>query len=129
MCNRPLVGGEIGYKVDEVCVNPDTVSYQERLTGLYDSGLLERLRSRRSPIILEVGSGYGALAFYIKRILPHARLYLVDIPTSLMFAGCYLVMADPLKHIQVVSDAARNVVDYGLVAAGNFGYWTLGQST
>ena len=93
ICDPPLVAGEVGYRVGRYCVNRDTVAYQERMTVLLHLGLLERLKSRERPVIVEIGGGYGALAYFIKRVVPHARYFIIDLPQSLMFSGCYLTLA------------------------------------
>lgn len=93
VCDPPLVMGEVGYQVGPHCVNRDVVSYQERINLLRDFGEIERLRSLRQPVILEIGGGYGGLAYFLKRLVPHATYVIVDLPRSLIFSGCYLAVA------------------------------------
>lgn len=99
----PLVAGEVGFKVDGACVNRDVVAYQERLFLLHWSGILDRLRRIERPRILEIGGGYGALAYFLTRALPDADYVVVDLPSSLMYSGCYLTVAQT-THAVGVSD-------------------------
>lgn len=103
ICNPPLVCGEMGYRVGEYCVNRDVVCYQERINALVKGGLLQKLLSKPKPVILEIGGGYGALAYFIKKIVPSARYYIVDLPSSLLFSGCYLTIALPNEQTTVYS--------------------------
>lgn len=88
------------------------------MVALFRSGLLERLRPGNGATVIEIGGGYGALAYFIKRMLPGARYFIVDIPTSLMFAGCYLALADPGRSIGVLPGMASSL-DYCLVPASS----------
>lgn len=59
----PCALGEIGWLVDGGIVTYDIIVYQERMTLLYQSGVIEYLkRLGRPPRILEIGAGHGALA-------------------------------------------------------------------
>jgi hypothetical protein len=94
--------GEIGWVIDGKIVNHDTNVYLERLALLAETGMLSAMRGRGNqplgsrdnspgrPCILEIGSGYGGLAHYLRTLIPDARYYLVDIPESLLFAAIYL---------------------------------------
>jgi hypothetical protein len=107
--NPPPIMGEIGVMIDGVIVNPDTVVYQERISLLYHAGVfasLAAIATTRSPVILEVGSGFGALASHIKRICPAATYICCDIAESLAFAATYLTAACPDHPQEVVEDGA-----------------------
>ena len=90
----PPVFGEVGWLADGKIINHDTWAYLERMVLLAESGRLWEMRNRpaggRPPHILEIGSGYGGLAYHIKKLVPHARYFCVDIPESLLFSSCYL---------------------------------------
>jgi hypothetical protein len=82
--------GEIGFMVDRHLVNRDIVAYQERLAILMNSGVIEALRGRSQLGILEIGAGFGGLAYRLKRLLPGAIYYICDLPESLVFSSVYL---------------------------------------
>jgi SAM-dependent methyltransferase len=93
----PARFGEVGWRFGGNLVNPDVVSYLERVALLADCGVLWDLRGRarhspraRRPHILEIGSGYGGLAHYLKELIPEARYFCVDLPESLLFSSGYL---------------------------------------
>jgi hypothetical protein len=113
IATAPLVAGEVGYKVDGRCVNRDVVTYQERLLLLHWSGLLDWLRRLERPRILEIGGGYGALALFLTGLLPNAEYVIVDLPSSLMYSGCYLTVAQTSHAVEVAggrrSDAPRRI--------------------
>jgi putative sugar O-methyltransferase len=65
--------------------------YQRHLTALYRSGAIDRLAKLGRPInILEIGAGYGPLAYFIKRIFPDSRYHVIDLAESLIFSSVYL---------------------------------------
>jgi len=115
----PLVMGEIGHEVGGRCVNLDTVSYQERINLLHESGLLSRLREQPHPVILEIGAGYGALASHLLKVVPRATYLLVDLPRSLIFSLCYLATTLPGLAGSVHDGSARALEAGSWVAVPN----------
>lgn len=103
----PKILGEIGWDVDGSLVNHDTYVYQERLNLLYEAGIIDWLRKKVKASggvnILEVGAGYGGLAYYLKHIVPEANYYICDIPESLLFSSLYLAI--------VCSEYSRTIYD------------------
>ena len=92
--------GEIGWKVDGRIVTWDTCVHVERLALLYEGGLLQQNHPRsviqKKPLtILEIGAGFGGLAYYLKKILPQVRYYVLDVPESLIFSAIYLSVLFP----------------------------------
>lgn len=91
----PQKFGEVGWRWRGKIVNHDTVAYLERLALLYEIGLLDRddpksLLKRDDVTIVEIGSGYGGLACFIRQLLPNARYIAVDLPESLAYSSIYL---------------------------------------
>lgn len=85
----PLMCGEHGWRVSGVILNPDTLVYQERISLLYDAGVIGKLKR---PRILEIGGGYGALARALWPMVGRGLYVICDLPESLMFAGLYLTL-------------------------------------
>lgn len=115
IAKAPKCLGEIGWDVDGSPVNYDIYSYQERLNFLYETGIMNYLRRKVETDavvnILEIGAGYGGLAYHIKRILPKANYYICDVPESLLFSSLYLgITRSDCKH--TIYDAAdKSVID------------------
>jgi hypothetical protein len=94
----PRILGECGWEVNGGIVNEDVIMYQRHITSLYLHGLVASLRSLKEPTILEIGGGYGALAYFLKKLLPQVRYYMVDLPESLVFPAVYLKTVMP-EHV------------------------------
>src|SRR6516162_3848256 len=60
--------GEVGWNEGGRIVNHDTYAYQERIALLHASGGIDHLQgilaTGRAPRVLEIGGGYGALAYH-----------------------------------------------------------------
>lgn len=87
--------GETGYEINGGLFNRDVLATQSHVTTLHRSAILPALRARQHTRILEIGSGYGALAHALKLALPSATYFLLDIPESLVFAAVYLGITMP----------------------------------
>jgi hypothetical protein len=68
----------------------DRAALLERLRALHRSRVLLGLYRMPSPLMLEIGAGYGALAIALKHALPLATYVIIDLPDSLALSGCYL---------------------------------------
>jgi hypothetical protein len=88
----PNILGECGWWIDSALVNADVVDYQERINLIDNGGLIDRLSDKR-PRILEIGGGYGALAYALASILNPSQYVICDLPESLLFSGLYLSTA------------------------------------
>jgi putative sugar O-methyltransferase len=119
ICNAPLVGGEIGFRVGNRCVNMDVVSFQARMALLYKLKLLEPLKEDSNPVILEIGGGYGALAYFIKAIIPQATYCIVDLPESLMYSACYLTLCKQAVHVSKGTDISKHAGQFILIPPSN----------
>ena len=91
----PKIMAECGWEINGGLVNDDTLMYQKHITNLFFEGVFEKLKNIEHPKILEIGSGYGGLAYSIKKLLPHARYYMVDLAESLIFSSIYTDIALP----------------------------------
>jgi hypothetical protein len=95
----PNMLGEIGHVVNGVLVNNDTNTYQERINLIWESGLgdfiLKRIEESGEVKILEIGGGYGALAYWFKSAFPNASYSIIDLPEALIFSRLYLSLTCP----------------------------------
>ncbi|SKA37848.1 putative sugar O-methyltransferase [Enhydrobacter aerosaccus] len=91
----PRLFGEIGLEIDGVLFNPDVTLCQSRINGLLSAGVigkLERDIARRGRArVLEIGPGYGALAYALRSFFgPDLEYIAVDLPSSLLYSALYL---------------------------------------
>ncbi|MCB1190623.1 MAG: putative sugar O-methyltransferase [Leptospiraceae bacterium] len=104
----PIKFGEVGWQIDSVLVNHDTVAYRERLAIMYDCGLLnskqpQSLFNKTNPTIIEIGGGYGGLAYYIAKTIPEVNYVIVDLPESLLYSSIYLSLLFPDRDNQIMN--------------------------
>ena len=99
VCPPKKILGEIGWNINVNTVNSDTYTNQEHINTLYETGIIDKLRhlseKGQNINILEIGSGYGGLAYHLKSIVPQANYYLCDLPESLLFSSIYLSISSP----------------------------------
>ncbi|OGK10585.1 hypothetical protein A2767_06730 [Candidatus Roizmanbacteria bacterium RIFCSPHIGHO2_01_FULL_35_10] len=95
ICRPPRILGECGWEINGGIVNRDVLVYQRHIANLYFHGVIQRFQAMENPVILEIGSGYGAMAYFLKKLIPRARYYMVDLPGSLVFAAIYLGITMP----------------------------------
>lgn len=97
--NPPRKLGELGHVVNEVLVNSDTNSYQERLNIMYETGIdayVDAIHRQNRPVrVLEIGGGYGAIAYWFNNAYPDCHYTILDLPESLLFSGIYLSICIP----------------------------------
>ena len=90
----PKKFGEIGWLYDDMVVNDDVYGYQQILSLMYENGLIEILTDRLTKNgylkIVEIGGGYGALAYHLIQFFNfNIRYAIIDIPESLAFSSIY----------------------------------------
>ena len=106
----PKKFGEIGWLWDGKIINTDTEAYLERLCLMEENGVLDRLTKRQRDKgiinIVEIGGGYGGLAYFLSLIFGENVQYtIVDIPESLAFSAIYLSTLLPQVDHQIYFDA------------------------
>lgn len=128
--SAPRCLGEYGFELDGRVVNLTVTRMQRVVNTLHYRGILERLANGR-PAALEIGAGYGALAYHVSRILPGVRYYIVDLPEVLFFSAIYLSIAAPERTLYLW-DAARGQPELGtsdFVLIPNYALSSLGGMT
>ena len=108
----PLKFGEMGWMVNGRIINYDVYSYLYELCLMYENGVLQCLEkggAERCVRVLEIGGGYGSLAYYLMKIYGNLRYVIVDIPESLLFSSIYLTTLFPdLTHELVENDSRQS---------------------
>jgi putative sugar O-methyltransferase len=107
----PRMFGESGWDVDGTIVNFDTWSAQQRINALHGSGVLDFVRARAAvrghARVLEIGAGYGNLAYNLHRMLGPVDYTVVDLPESMIYSSVYLSTVLPQRRCTVVAPGAR----------------------
>ncbi len=90
----PRLMGECGWNAGGIIINYDTWSLQQRINALLCSGALAHLEKAIQDNgrcrILEIGAGYGGLAYTLIMLLGKVEYIIVDLPESLSFSTAYL---------------------------------------
>jgi len=125
--NPPKILGEIGWNIDGCLINHDTFYHQECLNQLYEAGIIDMLRERiqmgTKVAILEIGAGYGGIAYHLKHIIPGAKYFICDIPESLLFSSLYLAMTSPDHPCNIYDGSNVHIIlnhEPGFVFIPNF---------
>lgn len=97
--------GEVGELRQGIIVNHDTVAYQERIGLIHDTGLLhwlDELAARQGELrILEIGGGYGALAYWFKSAFRNCAYTIIDLPECLLYSALYLSLSLPDQRVSI----------------------------
>jgi hypothetical protein len=105
--DTPRMFGESGWEVDGAIVNYDTWSTQQRINALHGSGLLDflqrRVERRGHARIVEIGAGYGNLAYTLHRLLGPLEYFVVDLPESMIYSSVYLDTVLPEAHCRLAT--------------------------
>lgn len=129
MANPPGILGEIGWHWKGRILNVDVIAYQERLSLIYKAGLYNKIKDKERPVIVEIGSGYGALACFLKQAIPQAQILLCDLPESLALAAVYLRIAFPeYSHFiydEEEPDEANSNADFVYIPNFLFNQWSI----
>ena len=54
--------------------------------------------------VADIGSGWGGLAYFLRKILPDSHITLVDLPETFIFSMPYLMLTDQEKTFYVPND-------------------------
>ena len=108
---NPAIPGRMGLPYKGSSINFDVAHFQNVVTNLFLTGELQRLWSRAAEkrvILVEIGSGYGGLAFHIHRILQRrTTCVLVDLPEILLFAAAYFAAHSPKVRITLAANDSQ----------------------
>ncbi len=103
----PELGG-FGYLIGGALYNVDTLRFYECLLTLDSQSLLDQFRNGSGPkTVLEIGSGWGGLAYQFKKLFPKTCYILIDFPASLLLAATYLKTTFPNSKTLLV-DGSEN---------------------
>ena len=109
-CTNDLVA-QIGIRYRDRIINHDIVREQACIANLYNLGVLGPLRGK-SPVIVELGSGYGQLAHQLSRGLGNSGCYIcIDYPESLFWSSTFLSLNNAPDSVYLYDPAATENLD------------------
>ncbi|MEM7262217.1 MAG: putative sugar O-methyltransferase, partial [Planctomycetota bacterium] len=86
----PELGG-YGHTVGDSLLNIDTLKFYESLIALDRAGVLPPLRAEgASPLVMEIGAGWGGFGYQFKTVAPGTTYVIVDLPQTILFSATYL---------------------------------------
>ncbi len=123
--SAPKILGEFGHDLDGYVVNHSILRFQSVINALYSHGVLADLKAREGrKFLLEIGGGYGCLAYQLKRIVDNSTYVIIDLPETLLFSASYLSLALPDKRIYFydasVAKAIGRASDYDFMLLPNY---------
>lgn len=98
--NEPEDG--IGHRYsDNRFISSDVARFQRVVSSLYRHNIFTDLlgASGEKKYVLEVGGGYGGLAYHLSRIIEKVVYIIVDLPETLLYSASYLAQHYPQKRI------------------------------
>jgi hypothetical protein len=130
----PAVFGESGLLAKPgAVINHDLFVYLERIALLNSSGIFQRLNRRRyllpsKSLLLEIGSGFGGLAYLLRKVVPRSTYVCVDLPESLCFAALYLSRLFSNIHLANRDTKWSRLKNYDFVFVPNYMFHRLVDS-
>lgn len=100
--------GEVGWWIAGGVVNVQAAFYQEAVTLLHMAGILgfaERMASRGTLRVLEIGGGFGPMPLTFIRAAPVKSWWACDLPESLFHQAVYLSTLLPERRHVVYTGA------------------------
>jgi hypothetical protein len=116
----PKAFGESGYLINGVIVNHDTYGYLERIFAMQKMGVVDKLLGKNRPVILEIGSGYGALSYFIKQLIPGCIYICLDLPECLIFSALYMTRFHDDGLLFEETSTADQIAQHGTTFVPNY---------
>ncbi len=116
----PLIGNPWGYIVEGTLVVEPVPEYH------YQAEYFAKLLSTvHNPVILEIGGGYGGLAYQIMKKIPEATYIGFDLPENIFIQSYYLTCAFPDLKILTFGENQNNLTrsaikEYDIILMPNF---------
>ena len=113
---RPPIGNPYAYKLDDIEIYPcaEYHYYYSRKIGT----LINKIES---PVVLELGGGFGGMAYYLMRDYPEVKYIGVDLPENAALQAYYLMSYFPDLKIKLweEDDSSEND-DYNIMIMPNY---------
>lgn len=116
--NRPNIGNPYGYEIDGIFV---TVGADYHYYFSQKISML--LRNQGNARVMEIGGGFGGLAYFLGRDMSNCRYTDFDLPENLAIASFFLMSAFPQKRVGLFGEVDIGTCDinaYDFVMMPNF---------
>jgi len=118
--SAPQIGNPWGYIVDGVLLYEPVCEYHYQ--ACYFAKLLSQIDR---PVVLEIGGGFGGLAYQIVTRLPRAKYIGFDLPENIFLQGYYLSCAFPQSKMLIYREGLETITNdllaqYDIVLLPNF---------
>lgn len=105
LLSAPQCLGEFGYHFDGHFVNNGILRFQQVMNTLVSNGVISYLQGKKTrKYILEIGGGYGGLAYHLCKILDDVTFIIIDLPETLLFSGAYLSLAQSKQSVYIYDE-------------------------
>lgn len=113
---RPPIGNPYGYSLDNITVFPCAEYHLcfARKIGALLSGV-------QSPVVMELGGGFGGMAYYLLRDYPSVQYIGIDLPENAALQAYYLMSYFPNLKIRLFGEENfGDSADYNVLIMPNF---------
>jgi putative sugar O-methyltransferase len=119
---RPPIGNPYGYQLDSHEIYPCAeyhFSFAQKISIL--------LKKVERPSIMDLGGGFGGMAYYCAREIPNSRIVCIDLPENAALQAYYLTSMFPGKAICLYGDGG-DPADCDIYIAPNFAIEELAEN-
>ena len=120
---RPPIGNPYSYTIEGHCVFPCAdyhYTFAEKISIL--------LKKKTSPVILELGGGFGGMAYYCLRDIPNVKYICVDLPENAALQAYYLKSHFPTKKIRLFGEIFE-LNDFDVLILPSYGIESLPENS
>ncbi len=119
---EPEILGGFGHNINGKLINKDTLKYYESLIALEKNGIFNEIKKIDTPIICEIGAGWGGFTHCLSQTISNSKFIIVDLAETLIFSYLYLSELYPNKQVKLFNYEASSIneCDYLLVPSTMF---------
>jgi len=111
VAESPMLGG-FGFKDGGFMYNVDTLKFYESILTLYYGGFLGHfLEAEERKTVLEIGGGWGGLAYQFRTLFPNTTYVIIDLPQTLLFSAVYLQVLFPEAKCLIYNEPKDAKID------------------
>ena len=120
---RTAVGNPYAYNLEGRTIFPGAdyhYTFSEKIAVL--------LRKKANPVILELGGGFGGMAYYCLRDIPNVKYICVDLPENAALQAYFLKSYYPNKQIRLFGEDFESN-DFDALIIPSYGFESLSENS